>query len=63
MRFVLENVTFTDLKHPSTPKGCAEEPLTVVLNNVVAQFRDGAQGEGLFNIKDGAFVKVLTSER
>jgi hypothetical protein len=59
-RFVLENVKFTDIKEPSTIIGSAEEPLTVVLKNVTAEFADSATCKELFVLNENSFTTIIS---
>lgn len=54
----LENVSFTDLKAPSSPLASAEEPLTVTLKNVTARYVGSDEPRPLFDLKDGSNVKL-----
>lgn len=48
----LENVTFRGVNRSSMVKADAKKTLTVTMKNVSASFRDGAQGDALFDGRD-----------
>lgn len=58
-KFVLENVRFTDLKESSKPMANAEEPLTVVMNNVSVHFHDDAQDCEPWVLNDNAHTTLI----
>jgi hypothetical protein len=55
----LENVRFTDLKGASRPQASSEEPLTVTLKNVTAEFTDEAPIKQLFNLGECRNTTVI----
>ena len=59
VKFTLENVRFTDLKAPSKPEASAEEPLTVVLKNVNAEFTDDASVKQLFLLGENSHTVIV----
>ncbi len=50
--FTLENVRFTDLRGTSKPQASADEPLTVTLKNVTAEFVNEAPVKQLFKLEE-----------
>ena len=59
-KFTLENVKFTDLKHPSRPIACAEEPLVVIMKNTTVEFTEDASIKEPFILGEDSFVTVIT---
>ena len=57
-KFVLENVKFTDIKEPATILGSKEEPLTVVLKNVTAEFVEDAPCKELFVLNENSYTTI-----
>ena len=55
----LENVRFTDLKTSSKPIGNADEPLTVRMKNVTAEFHESSQDTEAFSIEEGSNVTLI----
>ena len=57
--FILENVTFTDLKETSYPIVAPDSPLTITLKNVQASFNEQNEGKPLFAFDEGAPIKII----
>ena len=57
--FDLENVTFVDLKEASTPMAKADNPLKIVMSDVVYSYDDGIIETELFKLSDDANVSII----
>ena len=57
--FTLENVRFTDLKDSSEIMGNAEEPLTIRIKNVTADFVDEAKNKSAFMLDENSHAILI----
>lgn len=57
--FTLENVRFTDLKDSSVIMGNAEEPLTIRMKNVTADFVDEAKNKSAFMLDENSHAILI----
>lgn len=57
--FTLENVRFTDLSVPSSPKAKAQTPLVITLKNVVAEFRENVAQKSLFLLREDSYTTIV----
>ena len=57
--FTLENVRFTDLKDSSVVMGNAEEPLTIRIKNVTADFVDEAKNKSAFMLDENSHAILI----
>ena len=57
--FTLENVRFTDLKNTSAPMANKDEPLTIRMKNVIAEFHESATDSEPFTLEENCNTTLI----